>query len=262
MNNADKLLSYKKLLDSGAITQEEFENKKKELLSSQSESKHKNTDKKVKKKWYKLLIGLLVSAVVLIPIIGWLNSPVARIDILSDVSQETRDNIGIMMAELDGMMSISFILEFSPEPVSTSTQEIVAQGLYDIVSEYKIKNSTQREESRITMQDMFQGGAFTLEDQPKMLASVDILYDEYMNRVTTAQNTINEIIYTGIKENRRLKESEIIKIREATEEIREVIIITLSASVEDQDSIENILSSKKDELETQYLSDMLVALNP
>lgn len=41
MNNADKLLNYKKLLDDGVITQEEFETKKKECLSAQSESKNK-----------------------------------------------------------------------------------------------------------------------------------------------------------------------------------------------------------------------------
>lgn len=33
MNNADKLLNYKKLLDDGVITQEEFDIKKKELLN-------------------------------------------------------------------------------------------------------------------------------------------------------------------------------------------------------------------------------------
>lgn len=274
MNNADKLLNYKKLLDSGAITQEEFEDKKKECLSVGSETGHQNMaiNKQVKKKIPKLLVGLLITVVVLVPIIGWLNTPSilstggglnnSRIDILEGVSEQTRGNLGAMMTELDGLMSISFMLEYSKEPVNEGTQGIISNGLNDILSEFTRKNNISQQDSIITLNDLFQGGGFSAAEQQELLDSSNVLYTDYINKATGAQNIINGIVSLAVKENRALSVGDINKFREATQEIRDVIITALSSSADDEQSIKDVLANKKYDLETQYISDMLTVLKP
>ena len=203
--------------------------------------------------------GAVLGAVALA---GWgiyeaLQPAVEQVDEFSNVSEETKTKLEPLIDTWKSLDKEITKLDWSNKVITSSDVESITTKTHDMVESVLDEVSADRNQvlKDIEMLEGIKG--ISPETYQEMMDDTNQYYDDIKSSTQDAEKEINSILEKASSEKRSLKDSEVKRLKELEEQIRDNAVTTMTESEEEQMKIMTRLKHNQEALQVETASEML-----
>ena len=211
-----------------------------------------------------LAVGLGVTAAVMATIAGVaygiyeaLQPAVEQVDEFSNVSEETRTKLEPLIDTWKSLDKEISKIDWSNKVIEEADVQSIMEKTHQMVESVLNEVSADRNQALKDI-EMLEGiESISPETYRDMVNDANEYYDGIKTSTETAEKEINTILEKASKEKRDLKDSEVERLKELEEQIRDNAVTTMTESEEEQMKIMTRLKHNQEVLQVETASEML-----
>lgn len=210
------------------------------------------------------IAGLVGFSTVLagVALAGWgiyeaLQPAVEQVDEFANVSEETKSKLEPLVETWKGLDKEITKLDWSNKVITSSDVKSIKGKTHEMVESVLNEVSADRNQALKDI-EMLQGiKGISPETYQEMMGETNKYYDDMQSSTKNAEKEINSILEKASSEKRALKDSEVKRLKELEEQIRDNAVTTMTESEEEQMKIMTRLKHNQEVLQVETASEML-----